>query len=203
MSEDRYNSDVWFKAFRHEASHAVAALSRERPVKEILINNPLDGFTRHGSDDTPDGGDDRQFIAYAGSWAEARTANEIAGIEDGPPSIEDVRALLRKNSFDWAEYHTAIWGRDVTSDEREAAQQAYSAKTVPPNECPPDPEWEDLLDALWGDVKSLAKMFQTGREVVELGYGQLPLHQVKQRRTHWQREGWTSPDADEWVDYYS
>ena len=150
-------------------------------------------------------GDAHQFIVYAGPWAEACVANKVDGTDDGAaPDVNEVRALLRKNPSDWVEYHEAIWGRAANERERQAVEEACDANTRLANERLPDPSWECILHGLREDIRALARRLQSGAdlksgtEFIELGNSHHPrLYRVKNRPTHWRRQGWT-PDVDEW-----
>lgn len=177
---NRYATDAWLTAFRHESGHAVAALSRMRPVKEILLNAPFDGFTFQGCKDTPEIGDDHEFVLWSGPWAEARTANELAGVTDAVPTVGQVRGFLEKNAGDRGAYFEAIEGK------------------APPSEA----QWGDVLDGLWSEIKTLAEKLRNLDDVVELGHDQPALHRVDDRPTHWRRKEWILPDdyVDEWME---
>lgn len=204
MSADRFSTNVWLKAFRHEAGHATAALLRGRPVNEILIHNPRWGYTSHGSEEMDYVEDAHEFIVYAGPWAEACAENEIEDPNDArAPEAERVYALLRQNPSDWVEYHEAIWSQPATEEECTAVEQLIDNKTPLEGECAPNPSWDRSLQGLRQATKDLANRLQygadldSGADFIEVGERWPVLYRVKDRPTHWRRRGWT-PDEDEW-----
>lgn len=174
----------WYLTYFHEAGHAVAACRRNRPVNEIYIH-PDNGYTRHGSDDTDYEGDDRQFIVFAGPWAEVRALWATRDIDTGTDDAEGnsfadtVRVLLRKNDSDWLEYHQAV-GYQYDSSHRHQARAAYDLGHDPPEEHPPDVNWHPLYEEMWPEIIKLSLTMLTGEH--QLTVGDVTLHRVGPHR---------------------
>ena len=183
----------WYLTYFHEAGHAIAALQSGRPVNEIYIH-PTDGYTCHGLDKSDYNAEDCRFIVTAGPWAEVRALWAILGIDKdahddaGLSFGHKLRDFLRKNSDDWRDYHQAL-GHTVSEDDRRQARDAYFDVGVPPPyECPPEGGWDALPEQLWFEARRLAMAMLGAEDVIEIGYGQLPLDRLPP--TRWRRRGW-------------
>lgn len=186
----------WYLAYFHEAGHAVAARSRNRPVNEIYIH-PEKGYTRHGDDTVEYDGDSHQFIVWAGPWAELRACWVLQGrdkisTEDHSLFVDEVRSLLRKNSSDWLEYHRAMGRMDLTEVDALDALVAYNnSEAVSSDDCEPDEQWDRLLDDMWLDINNLATSLIADTPNIHLDNAQLDLFPVTKL---WRKWGWEPPE---------
>ena len=176
----------WYLAFFHEAGHAIAANHCGRTVNDIYID-PSNGYTSHGSFDQEYQHDDRQFIMWAGTWAEVRALwafYDVATSEevDARSFAQMAREFLRKNDSDWLEYHQAV-GRDYGQRERQQASAAYYGTASPPIEQPPNEEWNERLEEVWPLMRLLGLSMLKGDSQINVGQDQL----VRVQRGRWLR----------------
>lgn len=158
---DAFLADQRRQTAHHEAGHAVTAVARGGTFHGLTVEGTA---TRHGGVHVVHPRAAREFVTFAGPWAEARydwADRPLDGIDEHGSTLHDyIRASLCANASDLQVYEPSI---NLPFEIFVADGQGDDAPEVP---LARDESWYAELESYWPTMQLAADMVLRGLEIV-------------------------------------